>query len=76
MLKSQLQAMMQDHLLTASPSTQDAIGLPLELKLDIKFGTSKPRTPQSLEKEASRLKERRTWKRNNQRRLKLTNSIK
>jgi len=76
MLKSQPQFMMQDHQLTVLLSILDAIGLLLELKTDIKFGISKPRIHQSLDKEASKLKERRIPKKNNPRRLKLINSIK
>jgi len=76
MLKSLLQAMMLDHQSTALLSIQDATGSPLVLKLDGKFGTSKPRTPLSLLKETSNLKERRAFKRNSQRRPKLTNSTK
>lgn len=68
--------MMQDPLLTALLSILDAIGLLLELKLDIKFGISKLKILQLLDKEISRLKERKTSKRNNQRKLKLINSIK
>ena len=68
--------MMQDPLLTALLSILDAIGLLLELKLDIKFGISKLKILQLLDKEISRLKERKTLKKNNQRKLKLINSIK
>jgi|NOAtaT_7_FD_contig_41_2829313_length_1122_multi_3_in_0_out_0_2 hypothetical protein len=76
MLKNQPQAMMLELQLIALLSILDAIGLLLELKLGIKFGISKPRILQSLDKETSKLKERKISKKDHQRRLRLINSIK
>jgi len=58
------------------PSTLVAIGSLSEQRSDGKYGTLRPRIPLSLEKETSISKERKLWKKSNQRRPKLKSSIK
>lgn len=76
MLRSQPQCTMLEPQWTVLPSTQEATGSQLVLRTDGKFGTSRPRTTQSLRKDNTKLKERRTSKKNKAKRLRLTNSTK